>query len=126
MTYRSLLVHLDHDPHCAARTQVAIGLAKRMGCHLVGVAPTGLIELPAVPEAAVVLGDFAARAWDALRAETERLTDIFRDACQAGGVTSCEAVVDEAKKREIRKRIQEKQIEFNLMMERQQSQRRAK
>lgn len=100
MTYRSLLVHLDHDPHCAARTQVAIGLAKRMGCHLVGVAPTGLIELPAVPEAAVVLGDFAARAWDALRAETERLTDIFRDACHAGGVTSCEAVVDEAAKAE--------------------------
>jgi hypothetical protein len=36
------------------------------------------------------------------------------------------AVVDEKKKAEIRKRIQEKQIEFNIMMERQQRQRRAK
>ena len=36
-----------------------------------------------------------------------------------------EAVTDEAKKQEIRKRIQQKQIEFNLMMERQKRQRRS-
>lgn len=98
MTYRSLLVHLDHDRHCAARTQAAIGLARRMDCHLVGVAPTGLIDFPTAPEAAAVLGDFAARAWDALREQTERLADAFRDACHAAGVRSCEAVIDEADK----------------------------
>ena len=37
-----------------------------------------------------------------------------------------EAVMDEARKQEIRKQIQEKQIEFNIMMERQKRQRKAK
>jgi len=37
-----------------------------------------------------------------------------------------EAVVDEAKKQEIRKRIEQKQMEFNLMMERQKRQRSSK
>ncbi len=37
-----------------------------------------------------------------------------------------EAVPDEAKKQEIRKQIQQKQIEFNLMMERQKRQRASK
>ena len=36
-----------------------------------------------------------------------------------------EAVTDEAKKQEIRKRIEQKQMEFNLMMERQKRQRKA-
>ena len=36
-----------------------------------------------------------------------------------------EAVPDEAKKQEIRKRIEQKQLEFNLMMERQKRQRKA-
>ena len=36
------------------------------------------------------------------------------------------ALTDEGKKQEIRKQIQEKQIEFNIMMERQQRQRKAK
>ena len=35
-----------------------------------------------------------------------------------------EAVTDEAKKQEIRKRIEQKQMEFNLMMERQKRQRK--
>ena len=37
-----------------------------------------------------------------------------------------EALVDETKKQEIRRQIQQKQIEFNLMMERQKRQRSAK
>jgi hypothetical protein len=37
-----------------------------------------------------------------------------------------EAVTDEAKKQEIRKRIEQKQMEFNLMMERQKRQRSSK
>ena len=55
MTYRSLLVHLDEDPLCATRTRAAIRLAKDLDCHLVGVVPTGLIDLPTSPGAAAVL-----------------------------------------------------------------------
>ena len=96
MTYRSLLVLLDQDPQCAARCQAAMRLAKALDCHLVGVAPTGLIELPASAHAAASLADFAALAWDTLRDQAERATDQFRDACRAAGVKSCEAVVDES------------------------------
>jgi len=100
MTYRSLLVFLDHDAHCAERTRVAIRLAKSLDCHLAGVAPTGLIEFPAAPEAAAALGDLAALAWDSLRDQTERVADRFRDACHAEGIKSFEAVIDEADKAE--------------------------
>ena len=96
MTYRSLLVHLDQDPLCAARSQAAMRLARALDCHLVGVAPTGLIDLPVSAHAAASLADFAALAWDTLRDQAERATDRFRDACRAAGVTSCEAVVDES------------------------------
>lgn len=95
MTYRSLLVLLDHDPLCAARTRAAMQLAARLDCHLVGVAPTGLIDLPLSPGAASSLMDLAALAWDTLRDRAEEATQTFRDACRAAGVKSFEAVVDE-------------------------------
>ena len=47
MSYRSILVHLDDSPRCAVRTVVATRLAREHGGHLLGLAPTGLINLPA-------------------------------------------------------------------------------
>ena len=96
MTYRSLLVLLDQDPLCAARSQAAMRLAKALDCHLVGVAPTGLIDLPVT--AAVSPADFAAFAWNTLRDRAERATDHFRDECRAAGVKSFEVVIDESDK----------------------------
>ncbi len=98
MTYRSLLVFLDQDPLCFARTQVAFQLAKVLDCHLVGVAPTGLVDLPTVPEAAPALGEFAAKARVALRDHAELAAKHFRDACHTAGVKSFEAIVDESAK----------------------------
>ena len=98
MSYRSLLVLLDHTPACAARTQCAIRIAKDLDCHLFGLAPTDLIDLPATPKAAASLNDYAALVWDALRDQAERAADHFRDECHAAGVKSFEAVVDEANK----------------------------
>jgi nucleotide-binding universal stress UspA family protein len=98
MTYRSLLVLLDHDPLCAARSQAAMRLARALDCHLVGVAPTGRIDLPASAHAASALADFAALAWDTLRGQAEQATERFRDECRAAGVRSCEAVIDESDK----------------------------
>ena len=98
MTYRSLLVFLDSDPMCAARTQVAMRLAQDLDCHLVGVAPTGIVELPMFPEAATALAEFSALAWDSLRDHAEQATQRFRDACRAAGVKSFEAVIDESDK----------------------------
>ena len=98
MTYRSLLVFLDQDPGCAARTQIAIRLAKDHDCHLVGVAPTGLVDVLASPDAAATLVEFAGMARNALREEAEGATRRFSAACRAAGLKSVEAVVDEADK----------------------------
>jgi nucleotide-binding universal stress UspA family protein len=98
MTYRSLLVHLDQSPLCAARTEIALRLARDLHCHLVGVAPTGLVDLPIPAEAATSFGDLASLAWDMLRDQAEQTTQRFRDACHAAGLASFEAVIDEAAK----------------------------
>ena len=97
MTYRSLLVFVDADPLCTVRTRVAMRLAKELDCHLVGVAPTGLIDLPTPPDAAS-LGDIATLAWQSLRDQAEQAVNRFREDCSAAGVTSFEAVVDESEK----------------------------
>ena len=96
MTYRSLLVHLDQSPLCAVRTKAAIGLAKELDCHLVGIAPTGLVEFPAAPEAAAAFTDFVSMAWDTMRGQADAAAQTFRDTCQAAGLKSFEAVTDEA------------------------------
>jgi nucleotide-binding universal stress UspA family protein len=98
MTYRSLLVLLDASPLCPARTRLAMKLAGDLDCHLVGVAPTGLIDLPAATSAESSLGAYAALAWDTLRAQAEGAAARFREGCRAAGLKSFEAVVDEADK----------------------------
>ena len=96
MSYRSLLVHLDQGPLAGARSEAAIGLARDLDCHLVGVAPTGLVYLPAFPDAAMPVLEYAELAMQALRDEAGQVTQRFRYACRAARLASFEAVVDEA------------------------------
>lgn len=96
MTYRSLLVHLDQDPQCLTRTNAAIRLAKALESHLVGLAPTGLIDMPAFAEPAASLTEFAALAWDTLRDRAHLCAHRFRTECEAAGLKSFEAVFDES------------------------------
>lgn len=98
MTYRSLLLLLDHTPSCVARTESAIRLAKELDCHLVGLAPTDLIDLPSTPKSAASMTEYAALVWDALRDQAERAADTFREACRVAHIKSFEAVIDEADK----------------------------
>lgn len=95
MTWRSLLVLLDHDALGPARTWAVIRLAKAYDCHLVGLVPTGLVDLPSRPRAAASMADCAALAQDVMREQAERAVDRFRDACRAADLGSFEAVVDE-------------------------------
>ena len=46
MAYHTLLVHLDSGPTCATRTEVALRLAREHGSHLIGLAPTGQVQIP--------------------------------------------------------------------------------
>ena len=96
MTYRSILVHLDQEPLSAVRTRIAIQLARDMDCRLVGLAPTGLVDLPVSPQAASSLAEFASVAWEALRERAAIAVEDFRQACRAAGLKSFEAVTDEA------------------------------
>lgn len=100
MSYRSLLVLLDHEPSCEARTATAARLAMTLGAHLIGLAPTDLLDLPVAPPAASSLNACAALVWDALRDQAEGAADRFGDQCHAAGLRSFEAIVDEAAKAE--------------------------
>ena len=95
MTYRSLLVHLAHDPHHGVRTRVAIRLAQRMGAHLVGLAPTGQVEMPVVIEPAASIGNLSTLVWEAMQEQARQAAERVREACAQAGLHSCETVVDE-------------------------------
>lgn len=98
MNFRSLLVFLDGDARCDARSHLAARFAVAHDSHLVGVAPTGLVELPSGTGAASRCIDDAAAA----RVETlERASDCvehFRECCRAEGVASVEAGVHEGER----------------------------
>jgi nucleotide-binding universal stress UspA family protein len=96
MSYRSLLVFLDQSPTCSARTQVAARLATALDTHLVGLAPTGVVDMMPFQESGSALTEFAARAWDTLRDRAEKATQRFSDDCKTARVKSFEAVIDEA------------------------------
>lgn len=95
MTYRSLLVLLDQSHQTAARSQAAIGLAKALDCHLVGIAPMG-VSMPVVEEAAESHSRLAPLGQGTPRDQAERTTERFREECRTAGVKSFEATVDEA------------------------------
>jgi nucleotide-binding universal stress UspA family protein len=94
MTYRSLTVLLDDDPSCPARTELAIRIAKGFDCHLVGLAPTGLIDIPLRAEATGSLPEYAARAWADLEERAQQGALRFAAACSDVGFKSFESVVD--------------------------------
>ena len=95
MTYRTVMVGLDGAPTCAARTEVAIHLAQDFDAHLIGIAPTGMVDLPTAPGAAALLGDYAASAWPLLIEKAEEAADPFRARGEAARLPSVEAVTDE-------------------------------
>lgn len=96
MNYRNLLVHLDTGPACAVRVNQAIELALAMECHLVGLASTGLVSMPVIPESAAAMGDFMDQAWELLLDHAQQAAGRFTAACAVAGLKSSEVVVDRA------------------------------
>jgi nucleotide-binding universal stress UspA family protein len=95
MNFRSLLVFLDGSARCDARIHLASRFAAAHGSHLIGIAPTGLIQLPTGLGAASRHMEHAVAARDdALREATERV-ERFRARCRAEGAISVEASVHE-------------------------------
>ena len=100
MTYRSLLVHLDHDRRFEARLAYALRIARAQGCHVVGVAPTGAV--PLAPEVSIVtaasLSDYADAVWMMLDERAQAAQARFEEACRKAGLESRESVVEHADK----------------------------
>lgn len=95
MNFRSLLVLLDGEPRCDARVHLAARFAAAHGSHLVGVAPTGLMELGSGMGAAARYVDAAACARGDAIARAGRWVERFKTLCSAAGVASLEAGVYE-------------------------------
>lgn len=98
MNLRSLLVHLDASPASVSRTQLALQIARERDCHLVGLAPTGLIEAPPPGAPGASAEESMALARDSLRDQAEQAAARFGEQCRAAGVKSFETVVDEAQR----------------------------
>lgn len=96
MSYMTILVHVDDSERCAGRVALAAGLARDMGAHLVGVAPTGVSRflyptLPSErndPTLALHLGF--------LREQADAAIARFHAACAQQAIASCEGrVIDD-------------------------------
>lgn len=98
MAYKTILVHVDETPHCAARILLAGELALQEGAHVVGAAATGISRFLYQNE--TVDGDDPnlARHLDILRARAAHALADFAPRLQKLGVQSYEQRVldDEA------------------------------
>lgn len=95
MSCRSLLLLVDQDPLCASRTQTAVHLAKALGAHLHGVAPTGQVELSGSLAAASSSAELATAQWETLRRQADGAARAFEHTCDALGLHDRSSVVDD-------------------------------
>ncbi len=95
MTYPSILVPLDNQPECVARTESVLALAKAMGSHVTGVAATEVLDLRANLRAASSAASLALLGRDVLLQDAGRAALAFDIACELAGVTARKALVEE-------------------------------
>jgi len=94
MSYRSILVHLDESPRCAARVALAASLAREHGAHLLGLAPTGLVNLPRALQPTLSDGvDFVSAALKQMKQRAADLVTRFNAQVAALGLASSEGRV---------------------------------
>ena len=98
MTYRSLLVLLEQDDHLAARAHYAVKLAQALDCHLIGLAPTGLLEAPMLQGSSNAFSDLADHAFQLMRHRAQEAVAVFERTCSAAGAVGHESVVVEEEK----------------------------
>jgi len=79
MSFKTILVHLDHSDRCSCRVALAAALARKYGSHLIGLLPTGLYD-GVIPADAIPVGatDFIAESADYLHRRADAISDTFR------------------------------------------------
>jgi nucleotide-binding universal stress UspA family protein len=92
MPCKSIAVHLDSGARCAARVDLAIGLAQRFDGRLVGIAPTGLpdVTIPLNTPIPDVLS-LAALSAHAMREQARAAASAFELQCRNAGLTRVES-----------------------------------
>ena len=96
MAIKTILVHLDAAPRCAARVSIAARLARSFGSHLVGLAPTGRADIALSMSTAVPDGlEFIQLSARYLRGRAQASAERFRAQVEPLGLPSFEAQVVE-------------------------------
>lgn len=91
MSLRSILVHLDGSRHRQARVAAAAALALQHDAHLIGLAPTGWMVMPAESVAGAALAAYEETATRLLREAAQACLDSFRQQVDHLGVASHES-----------------------------------
>ena len=95
MRYRSILVHLDDSPRCAVRVEFAARLAVRHGAHLQGLAPAGVVNLPArVTPSMTGVPNYLEVAQASLNEHAAALVSEFKQRVRDTGLTSFDGRID--------------------------------
>lgn len=95
MSYRSILVHLDGSRHCAPRVAAAAALALRHEAHLIGLAPTGWMLMPAEATPAFGLAAYQEAATRALHEQARSCVRSFEQQVAHLGVSTYEGRIEE-------------------------------
>jgi nucleotide-binding universal stress UspA family protein len=95
MAYHTILVHLDSSPSCAARTELAARLAREHGSHLIGLAPTGQVQIPIDIASTLLEPGFLVASNHQLRVRAGLACEEFNALAAAANVASFEVLVDE-------------------------------
>ena len=96
MNYPSILLPLDNQPECVARTHAALALAKTMGSYVTGVAPTEVLDLRSSLNLASSVASLPILGRDVLLEDATRAALAFDVACELAGVTGRNAIVDDS------------------------------
>ena len=89
MTYRSIVVHVDHSDACRQRVALAIELAQSQQAHLTGVATTGVIHFP-YGGGGNAMGIYYEAATTELRETAQQGVDAFKRQVAKAGLPSAE------------------------------------
>jgi len=90
MSYKTILVHVDHSRHAEGRIKAAVQLALAHDAHLVGTAMTGLSRFAYADSGIDLAATILAAELDALEAHAQAALDRFEAIAAAAGVVSVE------------------------------------
>jgi nucleotide-binding universal stress UspA family protein len=96
MAYHTILVHLESGPTCATRTELALRLAREHGSHLIGLAPTGQVQIPIDIASSLLEPGYLVASQHFLRERATLLCEEFDAQAAAADLSSFESRLDEA------------------------------